>query len=40
MLTTPKWMIPKNKYEYYEKANESLLKKKYQYWEEIKMNDC
>ena len=36
MLTTPKWMIPKNKCQWYEQANESLLKKKYQCWEEDK----
>ena len=29
----------KNKCWCYEQANESLLKKKYQCWEEIKMND-
>ena len=30
-----KWMIPRNKCQSYEQANELLLKKKYQYWEEI-----
>ena len=39
-MTTHKWMIPKNKCQSYEQVNESLLEKKYQCWQEIKMNDC
>ena len=40
MLITLKWLIAKYKCQCYEQANGSLLKKKYQCWEEIKMNDC
>ena len=35
MLTIPKWLIAENKCQCYEQANESLLKQKYQCWEEI-----
>ena len=35
MLATPESMVPKNKYQPYDQENEwSLLKKKYQSWEE------
>ena len=37
---TPIWMTAKNNCQCSKQANKSLLKKKYQCWEEIKMNGC